>query len=129
MLRVSALALAALLASGCQRDGGVIGTTRLPNIQGKFVIEDDYRATALTSVQHSIYYLTGGHRKLIFTGAGGGTPTLALLSPDDILIRYCGGSIYKVESSFFERDDEVDRILRLQPVISPGLTANGRPVC
>jgi len=129
LVRASAL-LAVLLLSGCQRDGGVIGSTTLPNISGKFVIEDDDRTVALTSVQHSIYYVNGDDRKLIFKGAGGRTaPTLSLLSPDVILIRYCGGSIYKVESQFFETDANVNRILRLQPVTSRGLTVSGRPVC
>jgi hypothetical protein len=128
LFRASAL-LAVLLLSGCQRDGGVIGSTTLPNIQGKFVIEDDDRTTALTSVQHSIYYVTGSDRKLIFKGAGGSGPTLSLLSPDDILIRYCGGSIERVESQFFENEARWNRILRVQPVTSAGLAANGRPVC
>jgi hypothetical protein len=124
--------LGALLLAGCHRDGGVIGSATLPGIAGKFVIEDDDRTVALTSVQHSIFYVIGNDRKLVFRGAGGQNPAFSLLGPDDILVSYCGGSIYKVESSFFENEDDKAhrlRILRLQPVTSPGLVANGRPVC
>jgi hypothetical protein len=96
LLRTLVMA-SALLVGACHRDGGVIGTATLPNIAGKFVIEDDNRTAALTSVQHSIYYVVGSDRRLVFRGAGGERPVLALLGPDDILVRYCGGTIYKVE--------------------------------
>jgi hypothetical protein len=91
--RCSGLVIAALFVAGCHRDGGVIGQVKLPSISGKFVIEDDDRTVALTSVQHSIY---------------------------------------SIESSFF--DNEADdahglRLLRLQPVTSAGLKANGRSIC
>ena len=130
--RHSWLIVAALLAASCQRDGGVIGSAKLPNIQGTFVVEDDDRTTALTSVQHSIYYVIGSERTLVFKGAGGTQPVLSLLGPADILVRYCGGSIYKVESQFFENEADKShglRLLRLQPVTSSGLTANGHIVC
>jgi hypothetical protein len=128
LLRTLVMA-SALLVGACHRDGGVIGTATLPNIAGKFVIEDDNRTAALTSVQHSIYYVVGSDRRLVFRGAGGERPVLALLGPDDILVRYCGGTIYKVESKFFENEADNMRLLRLQPVTSPGLTANGRAIC
>jgi hypothetical protein len=126
------LAVVALFVVGCHRDGGEIGQVRFPNVSGRFVIEDDDRTVALTSVQHSIYYVVGAERKLVFHGAGGRLPVLSMLGPDDILLQYCGGSIYTIESSFF--DNEADdahglRILRLQPVTSPGLKANGRSIC
>lgn len=41
-------------------------------------------------------------RKLIFQGSGGPVPTLSLLSANDVLVRYCGGRVEKVETSFFE---------------------------
>ena len=107
-------------------------TATLPNIQGTFVIKDNDRTTALTSVQHSIFYVIGNARTLVFKGAGGGLPVLSMLSRDDVLVRYCGGSIYKVESSFFENEADRThglRILRLQPETSRGLTANGRAIC
>lgn len=132
MSRRSFLIVAALLAASCQRDGGVIGSAKLPDIQGKFVIEDDARTTALTSVQHSIFYVIGSSRTLVFKGGGGKLPVLSLLSRDDILVQYCGGSIYKIESSFLENvADKAHglRILRLQPVTSAGLQANGHPIC
>ena len=128
----SGLILCALLVAACHRDGGVIGTATLPNIAGKFVIEDDDRTTALTSVQHSIYYVIGSGRKLVFRGGGGDKPVLTLLGPDDILVSYCGGSIYKLESEFFENEENTAhglRILHLQPVTSAGLVASGRAVC
>jgi hypothetical protein len=56
----------ALLLTGCQRDGGVIGSVTLPNIAGKFVIEDDNRTVALSSVQHSVFYVFGDSKELIF---------------------------------------------------------------
>lgn len=124
-----------LIVASCSRDGGVIGATTLPNIRGKFVIEDDYRTTPLTSAQHSIYYVLGSQRELVFQGSGAPAPTLSLLTADDILVRYCGGRVEKVETSFFEDESNVGkvdrelRILRLQPVTSPGLTANGKEIC
>lgn len=132
MRRVWLGLIAALVVSGCERDGGIIGQANLPNISGKFVFEDDYRTVALTSVQHSIYYVIGTKRLLVFKGAGGSVPRLSLLNPDTILVRYCGGSIYKVASPFF--DNEADnlhglRLLRIQPVTEPGLMANGRAIC
>ena len=132
LCRPLSLLVAALLIAGCQRDGGVIGSAKLPNIQGRFVIEDDDRTTALTSVQHSIFYVIGNDRKLVFKGGGGSLPVLSLLGRDDILVQYCGGSIYTVESSFFENHSDNARglrILRLQPVTSHGLTSNGRAIC
>ncbi len=128
----SGLIFGALLVAGCHRDGGVIGSATLPNVANKFVIEDDDRTTALTSVQHSIYYVIGTDRKLVFRGGGGQKPVLTLLGPDDILVSYCGGSIYKVVSSFFENEADKGqglRVLRLQPVTLAGLAANGRAVC
>ena len=74
----------ALLTVACHRDGGVIGTVTLPNIRGKFVIEDDARTTPLTSVQHSIYYVLGGYRKLIFQGSNAPVPVLTLLGREPI---------------------------------------------
>jgi len=124
-----------VIVASCGRDGGVIGTTSLPNIRGKFVIEDDYRTTPLTSDQHSIYYVFGSHRDLVFQGSGAPAPTLSLLTADDILVRYCGGRVEKVETSFPEDERNLRkvggelRILRLQPVTSPGLTANGKAIC
>ena len=130
--RYSCMIAMTLAVASCQRDGGVIGSAKLPNIQGTFIIEDDDRTTALTSVQHSIFYVNGSSRTLVFKGAGGTLPMLSLLSADDILVRYCGGSIYKIESSFFENEPDRGkdlRILRVQPVTSSGLTASGRPIC
>ncbi len=124
-----------MIVAACSRDGGVIGATALRDIRGKFVVEDDNRTMALTSVQHSIYYVIGKQRKLIFRGSGAQAPTLSLLTPNDILVRYCGGRVESIETSFFENDDDVGkeggelRILRLQPVTSPGLVANGKGVC
>ena len=129
-----AMAISVIVAS-CGRDGGVIGATSLPNIRGQFVVEDDSRATPLTSAQHSIYYVLGNQRKLVFQGSGAPAPTLSLLTADDILVRYCGGRVEKFETSFFEDESNVGkvdrelRILRLQPVTSPGLTANGKAIC
>ena len=131
-MRRACLGLIALLAvAGCKRDGGVIGQAELHDISGKFVFEDDYRTVALTAVQHSIYYISGESRTLIFEGEGGTRPTLSLLSPDDVLVSYCGGRILKV-SSFFERqsDESGDlRLIRIQPVTSKGLSANGTTIC
>ena len=126
------LIAAVLLTVGCDRDGGVIGTATLPHIRGKFIIEDDDRTAPLTSVQHSIYYVVGDYRKLIFRGSNAPMPALSLLERDNILVRYCGGRVEVVESSFAENGAELgadNRILRLQPVTSPGLSANGRTIC
>lgn len=125
------LTIVVLSTAGCNRDGGVIGSVRLPNIRGKFVIEDDARTRPLSSVKHSIYYVNDSGRKLIFRGYGGSVPVLSLLSPDVVLVRYCGGVIYET-ASFLESEastDEIARALRLQPIISPGLSANGRQIC
>ena len=132
LMQVSGLIAGALLMASCQRDGGVIETASLPNISGKFVVQDDYRTAALTSVQHSVYYVIGSNRELVFRGAGGQLPVLSLLGPSDVLLSYCGGSIYEVESSFFENETDNQRglrLLHLQPVTSGGLSANGRPIC
>lgn len=135
MRRTLSLAVIAVVVASCSRDGGAIGATALRDIRGKFVIEDDYRTTPLTSVQHSIYYVLGSQRELVFRGSGAPAPTLSLLTADDILVRYCGGRIESIETSFFENEDDVGkeggelRILRLQPVTSPGLVANGKAVC
>lgn len=116
---------------GCERDGGVIGKVRLGDIQGTFVIEDDDRTTPLTGVRHSVYYTAKGDRSLIFEGTGGPKPTLSLLTPDTVLVRYCGGSIDHA-ASFLEGPPSVDndlRLFRVQPVTSVGVAADGRPIC
>lgn len=120
-----------LLATSCERDGGTIGHGRLPGVTGTFVLEDDDRTVALTSVQHSVFYEVGGDRKLIFKGAGGEQPRLSLIGPDTILLRYCRGSIYNIDSSFFDepKGSKGLRIIRLQVVTEPGLSAKGRPIC
>ena len=120
-----------LLAASCQRDGGVIGHARLPGVAGTFVLEDDDRTVALTSVQHSVFYQVGDDRKLVFKGAGGDPPRLSMIGPDTILLRYCRGSIYNVESSFFDQPKAAEelRIVRLQVVTEPGISVNGRAIC
>lgn len=125
------IALVVLSIAGCNRDGGVIGSVNFPNIRGRFVIEDDARTRALSSIKYSIYYVSGSSKKLIFRGYGGSVPTLSLLSPDIVLVRNCGGSIRET-ASFLESEastDGIARLLRLQPVISAGLSANGRLIC
>ena len=115
----------------CGRDGGVIGKVRVGDIKGTFFIEDDERTTPLSSVRHSVYYATKGERSLIFEGTGGAKPTLSLLTPNTILVRYCGGSIDHA-ASFLESPPSVDNKLRLftvQPITSVGVAANGRPIC
>lgn len=128
--RVLALGLA-LLASSCQRDGGVIGHARLPGVTGSFVIEDDDRTVALASVQHSVFYELGSDRTLVFKGSGGDQPRLSMMGPDTILLRYCRGSIYSVESSFFDNPKATNglRIVRLQVVTEPGVSVGGRSIC
>ncbi len=130
--RFSLIASALLIAS-CNRDGDVIGSATLPNIRGRFVVEDDARTMPLTSVQHSVYYVVGDDRKLIFQGFDGKTPVISLLNEDVIIVRYCGGRIEEIESSFREdgagKEGEDFRILRLQPVTSPGLVVNGQALC
>lgn len=120
-----------VLATSCQRDGGIIGHIRLPGVTGTFLLEDDDRTVALTSVQHSLFYQVGDERKLVFKGAGGSQPRLSLIGPDTVLLRYCRGSIYKVESSFWDKPKggEELRILRLQVITEPGLSAGGRSIC
>lgn len=122
---------AALLIAGCERDGGIIGAASLPDIQGKFVIEDDRRTTPLTAAQHLVYYVVGTDRMLIFKGRGGPKPKLSLLGSDAILVRYCGGQIELAES-FLEKAPNTSknaRLLRVQPVTSAGLTLKGQPIC
>ena len=119
-----------VLTTSCQRDGGIIGHGHLPGVTGTFVLEDDDRTVALASVQHSVFYEVGGDRKLVFKGAGGERPRLSLIGPDTILLRYCRGSIYKVESSFFDKPNGAElRILRLQVITEPGVSAGGRSIC
>ncbi|MBB5686668.1 hypothetical protein [Sphingobium boeckii] len=132
MKRKRWLALGILLFStSCERDGGIIGQGHLDGVAGMFVLEDDYRTVALTSVQHSVFYQIGNRRELVFKGMGGDQPRISLIGPDTILLRYCRGSIDKVESSFFEQPspDNGVRILRLQVVTVPGVSIKGRSVC
>jgi hypothetical protein len=120
-----------LFLQGCERDGGVIEKVRIGELQGTFFIEDDERTTALTRVRHSVYYIVQGESSLIFEGTGGPKPTLSLLTPDTLLIRYCGGSIDHV-TSFMEgrpSSDSKSNLIRVQPVTSAGITANGQPIC
>jgi hypothetical protein len=120
-----------LFLQGCERDGGVIEKVRMGELQGTFFIEDDERTTALTRVRHSVYYAVEGERSLIFEGTGGPKPTLSLLTPDTLLICYCGGSIDRA-SSFMEGQPSSDgksSLIRVQPVTSAGITANGQPIC
>jgi hypothetical protein len=130
---VTLIALTCLFATACQRDGGIVGRGELPGVSGQFVIEDDDRTVALASVQHSVFYEVGKGRQLIFKGAGGEMPRLFLASPDMVVLRYCRGSIYKVESSFFDQPGAPapngNRSLRLQVVTEPGLTIAGRAIC
>ena len=125
------LAALTLLATSCQRDGGIIGHGHLPGVTGTFVLEDDDRTVALASVQHSVFYEVGGERKLIFKGAGGEQPRLSLIGPETILLRYCHGSIYQTESSFFDEPNGSKglRFIRLQVITEPGLSAGGRSIC
>ncbi len=116
---------------GCERDGGVIEKVRIGEFQGTFFIEDDERTTALTRVRHSVYYAVEGERSLIFEGTGGPKPTLSLLTPDTLLIRYCGGSIDHA-TSFVEGQPSGDgnlSLIRVQPITSVGITANGQQIC
>ena len=129
--RTIGVIVGALLIAGCERDGGVIGSTKLPTIQGMFVLEEDERTTPLTAVQHSVYYVVDTDRTLIFRGAGGTKPMLSLLGADDVLIRYCGGRIDMAES-FLEKKLSTtsnSRLLRVQPVTVTGLSVQGRPIC
>jgi hypothetical protein len=122
MQRTRVLAIGLMLfATSCQRDGGIVGHARLPGVAGTFVIEDDDRTVALASVQHSVFYQLLDERKLVFKGAGGDLPHLSLVGPTTILLRYCRGSIYSVESSFFDDPNATDdlRIVRLQAVTEP----------
>jgi hypothetical protein len=124
-------AVAFVCLQGCERDGGVTAKVRIGDIQGTFFIEDDERTTPLTRVRHSVYYVAKGERSLIFEGTGGSKPTLSLLTPDTVLVRYCGGSIDRA-ASFLEGPPSVDsdlRLFRVQPITSVGVTANGRPIC
>lgn len=120
-----------MLATSCQRDGGIIGHERLPGVTGTFILEDDDRTVALTAVQHSIFYEVGGKRELVFKGAGGYKPSLSLLGPDAVLLRYCHGSINKIETSFWDKPNggESLRILRLQVITEPGLSSRGQSIC
>ena len=120
-----------MLATSCQRDGGIIGHARLEGLAGTFVIEDHDRTLALTSIQHSVFYQVGGERKLVFKGAGGAQPRLSMIGPSTILLRYCRGSIYDMESSFFDQPNAAEglRIVRLQVVTEPGVSVNGRSIC
>ncbi len=132
MQRTRVLAIGLMLfATSCQRDGGIVGQARLPGVAGTFVIEDDDRTVALASVQHSVFYQLGHNRKLVFKGAGGDLPRLALMGPNTILLRYCRGSIYSVESSFFDNPNATEglRIVRLQVVTEPGVSVSGRTIC
>jgi hypothetical protein len=125
------IAATAVFLQGCERDGGVIGKVRIGDIQGAFFIEDDERTTPLTRVRHSIYYAEKGTRSLIFEGTGGSKPTLSLLTPDTVLVRYCGGSIDHA-ASFLEGPPSGDsdlRIFQVQPITSVGVAADGRPIC
>ena len=128
--RVLAIGLMLFLTS-CQRDGGIVGQVRLPGVAGIFAIEDDDRTVALASVQHSVFYQLGDDRKLVFKGAGGDVPRLSLIGPNTILLRYCRGSIYSVESSFFDNPKATDglRIIRLQVVTEPAVAVRGRTIC
>jgi hypothetical protein len=129
--RLVCMIVAVFFVASCQRGGGVLGSVSLPSIRGTFVIEDDERTTPLTAVEHSVFYVIGNTRMLVFKGAGGRLPVLSLLNKDDILIQYCGGRIYKVESFFEDEPDEAheSRLLRLQPVTLRGMTANGHAIC
>lgn len=130
-MRVWKLVVAAtcLFLQGCERDGGVIQKVRIGELQGTFVIEDDDRTTPLTRVRHSVFYAVEGERSLIFAGTGGPKPTLSLLTPDTLLIRYCGGSIDRA-SSFIEGEPSgYGRLIRVQPITSAGLAVKGQPIC
>ncbi len=125
------LATTFVFLQSCERDGGVIETVRIDGVQGTFFIEDDERTTALTRARHSIYYAAEGKRSVIFEGTGGPKPTLSLLTPDTLLIRYCGGSIDHA-TPFLESQPSSDgdlRLIRVQPITSVGVTANGQPIC
>jgi hypothetical protein len=129
--RIVGVIVCALLIVGCERDGGVIGSTKLPTIQGIFVLEDDRRKTPLTAVQHSIYYIVDTDRTLIFRGTGGTKPMLSLLGSDNVLIRYCGGGV-EMAGSFLEKKPSTtsnSRLLRVQPVTVTGLSVQGKPIC
>jgi hypothetical protein len=122
---------AAMLLHGCERDGGVIGEVHIADIRGAFLIEDDDRTTPLTRVRHSVYYAVNGKRSLIFEGTGGSKPALSLLTPDTILVRYCGGSIDRA-ASFLEKLPTTEgnpHLFKVQPITSVGVEANGRPIC
>lgn len=130
-MRVLNLVVAAtfLLLQGCERDGGVIERVRVGELQGTFSIEDDDRTTPLTGVRHSVYYAVEGERSLIFEGTGGPKPTLSLLTPDTLLIRYCGGSIDRAASLIERQPSGYVKLIRVQPITSVGVAAKGQPIC
>ncbi len=131
VLSLSLLAMIAFFAQSCGRDGGITGSERLPTIRGKFVFEDDQRTRPLSGVLHSIFYVNGDERTLIFKGYYARKPTISLLNADTILVSYCGGSIKETSpfSDGGQREDGGVRLISVQPVVSSGITANGREVC
>jgi hypothetical protein len=125
------LAMVAIFGQSCGRDGGTTGTERLPTMRGKFVFEDDARTQPLSGTYHSIFYVDGEDRTLIFKGYYASKPIISLLNPEAILVSYCGGSIIEV-SPFREGGERKDgsvRLINVQPVVSSGINANGREVC
>ncbi len=101
----------------------------MAGLPGSFVIEDDERTTALTAVEHSVFYEVEGKREQLFRGYGGSRPKLARLSAGHVVIAYCGGSILKVQSSFFADQSKSADLIRLQVVTDAGLSADGHSIC
>ena len=131
VIKLACLAMITALGPSCGRDGGITGTERLPTMRGKFVFEDDSRTRPLSGVYHSVFYVNGDDRTLIFKGYYASKPIISLLSPDTLLVSYCGGSILET-SAFFEGGDLEDgsvRLIHVQPVNSSNIYANGREVC
>jgi len=131
MSKLFSLMLLSLLLESCQRDGGVIGTTRLSGMEGTFVIEDDMRTAPLTAAVHSVYYVRNKDRTLVFRGAGGSMPRLSVLSQGTVLIVYCGGTIEKT-ASILDGNPLSGRDVRartIQPVVAEGLSVNGQGIC
>lgn len=129
---VSSLALLATIG-GC---GGpdYRHEIKVAGMKGRLFASKANTAIPLTDDDDRIDYEVGSKKVRLFTGSGGKSLAVTFDRARGLLIiAYCGGRIYQVESSFSDlvsSDPDDDwKLLRTQVINNPGFTYGGAPVC
>jgi hypothetical protein len=95
------------------------------------IVIEHFAGPPLSAEEDDIYLVRkDGKRELVFSGYGASSVDFLGLPDRTLLILYCGGSIIKTKTSVLETNEpDSERMLRVQPVLTEGLSVNGAPLC